>query len=252
MKIADIKEKLESEFNKMFVHKAYVEFYFDSQHRECRLKPLERIPLVLRIKSLQQSFILNKVDHYLNGKPVYKLIYGYPLSVQSSFCQITKETTLEILNIENEKIEQTLIKVKNVLMNTVDNTVILEIDNIIKKNPKPKKNKTNKETTNNKKSEIEKSNITIETHILEKRDMEKNSSFELDTWLQTSYNNVLLKKKFLDLQIIIIFAMCIVSTILLTWLVADNYFEAHYKAKYKSSILIISILSIILKGVFYL
>ena len=110
--IKTIKEALDTEFNKMFIHKAYIEFYFDSQHREAILKPLRRIPLVLRIKSLQQSFILNKIDHYLNGKPVFKLIYGYPLAVQSSFTQTLKEVKLEILELNSEKLSNTIIKLK--------------------------------------------------------------------------------------------------------------------------------------------
>ena len=235
VKVSDIKDKIESDFNKMFIHKAYIQYFYDSKHFETRLKPIERIPLVLRLKNYQETFILRKPSYYLNGKPVFQLLRGYPLSIQMSLLQETNEVSFEILN--NVDLEKTIINVKDCLKNSVDKSVILEIDNI-----KPIKNKTKKDKSDK--------SITINTHILEKRLVEKNSSFELDTWTQTSYNNVLLKKKFLDLQVLIIFAMCIVSTILLTWLVADNYFEVYYKAKYKSSILI-PILSIILAGVLY-
>ena len=119
------------------------------------------------------------------------------------------------------------------------NSVILELDtfnkDIISKKVKTK-DKTKDKTEYKTKDKFK--NYVLNTHILEKRDMEKNSSFELDTWLQTSYNNVLLKKKFLDLQIIVVFAMCIVSTVLATWLVADNYLESHYREKFKGNILI--------------
>jgi len=229
--IKTIKEAIDTEFNKMFVHKAYIEFYFDSQHREAILKPIQRIPLVLRIKSLQQSFILNKVDHYLNGKPVYKLIYGYPLAVQSIFTQTTKEVKLEILDLESEKISNTIIKLKETLINSVDKSVLLEIDNLKNKNKKDKNNFS-----------------IINTHILEKRDIEKNSSFELDTWLQTSYNNVLLRIKSLDIRIIAVWIMSIISCIFATWLVADNYFESYYREKFKAGYLIIPIFNYILRG----
>jgi len=227
--IKTIKEAIDTEFNKMFIHKAYIEFYFDSQHREAILKPIQRIPLVLRIKSLQQSFILNKIDHYLNGKPVFKLIYGYPLSVQSSFTQTTKEVKLEILDLDSEKISNTIIKLKETLVNTVDNSVILEIEKL-----KPKKDK-------NKVS-------IINTHILEIRDMEKNSSFELDTWLQTSYNNVLLRIKSLDIRIIAVWIMSIISCMFATWIVADNYFENYYRERFNAT-LIIPIFKYIMRGI---
>ena len=215
VKISSIKDLVDTEFKKLFIHKAYIEFYFDSQHRECILKPLERIPLVLRIKSLQQSFILSKVDHYLHGKPVFKLIYGYPLAVQSNFCQTLQEVEIRLLELDSEKLNDTIIKVKDCLISSVDKSVILELKSLeIKKGTKK-----------------EKISI-INTHILEKRDIEKNSSFELDTWLQSGYNNVLLKKKIMDLQIIVLWLMTITCTILATWLVADNYMEAYYREKY--------------------
>ena len=210
----------------MFIHKDYIEFYFDSQHREAILKPIQRIPLVLRIKSLQQSFILNKVDHYLNGKPVFKLIYGYPLSVQSSFLQTTKIVKLEILPLDSEKVDNTIIKLKETLVNSVDNSVILEISKL--KNKKGTKS------------------FILDTHILEKRDIEKNSSFELDTWLQTSYNNVLLRIKSLDIRIIAVWIMSIFSTIFATWIVADNYFEVYYRERFGN--LIIPLFNYILRG----
>ena len=216
LNIKSIKEVIDSEFNKLFIHKAYIEFYFDSQHRETILKPLQRIPLVLRIKSLQQSFILNKVDHYLNGKPVYKLIYGYPLSVQSNFTQTTKEVKLEILELDSEKVSNTIIKLKECLINSVDKSVLLEIDNI--------KNKKQKNQIS-----------IINTHILEKRDVEKNSSFELDTWLQTSYNNVLLRIKNMDIRIIAVWIMSIISTVFATWIIANDYFEKYYREKFIGS-----------------
>jgi len=230
LNIKSIKEAFDTEFNKLFVHKAYIEFYFDSQHRETILKPLQRIPLVLRIKSLQQSFILNKVDHYLNGKPVYKLIYGYPLAVQSNFTQTTKEVKLEILELESEKVNNTIIKLKETLINSVDKSVILELDNLQTTiNPKTKEII----------SKTDKKHITIiNTHILEKRDIEKNSSFELDTWLQTSYNNVLLRIKNMDIRIIAVWIMSIISTIFATWIVADDYFESYYREKFKGSLII--------------
>lgn len=233
LNIKSIKEAFDTEFNKLFVHKAYVEFYFDAQHREAILRPIQRIPLVLRIKSLQQSFILNKVDHYLNGKPVYKLIYGYPLAVQSNFTQTTKESKLEILELESEKVNNTIIKLKQALINSVDKSVILEIENLKKSVIVDKKTNEVKDVWSNK-NHI----AIINTHILEKRDIEKNSSFELDTWLQTSYNNVLLRIKSLDIRILALWFMSIISTIFATWIVADDYFEAHYKAKFKGNLII--------------
>ncbi|GAG02236.1 unnamed protein product, partial [marine sediment metagenome] len=173
-------------------------------------------------------FILNKVDHYLHGKPVYKLIYGYPLAVQSNFTQTTKEVKLEILELESEKVSNTIIKMKECLINSVDKSVLLEIDNLKNK----KKNKVS----------------IINTHILEKRDVEKNSSFELDTWLQTSYNNVLLRIKAMDIRIIAVWIMSIISTVFATWIVADDYFEAHYRAKFKGGSLIIPISNYIMRG----
>ena len=246
LNIKSIKEAVDTEFNKLFIHKAYIEFYFDSQHRETVLKPLQRIPLVLRIKSLQQSFILNKVDHYLNGKPVYKLIYGYPLSVQSNFTQTTKEVKLEILHLDSEKVSNTIIKLKESLINSVDKSVILELDNL-KTTINPKTKEITK-TDNNK--------ITIiSTHILEKRDIEKNSSFELDTWLQTSYNNVLLRIKSLDIRIIAVWIMSILCTILATWIISDGYFESYYREKFTKSgnltNFLIPIIKYILIGVVY-
>lgn len=241
LNVKSIKEAFDTEFNKLFVHKAYIEFYFDSQHRETVLKPLQRIPLVLRIKSLQQSFILNKVDHYLNGKPVYKLIYGYPLAVQSNFTQTTKEVKLEILELDSEKVNNTIIKLKETLINSVDKSVILELDNL-------------KTTINPKTKEIlsktDKKHITIiNTHILEKRDVEKNSSFELDTWLQTSYNNVLLRIKNMDIRIIAVWIMSIISTVFATWIVADDYFEGYYREKFtKKANLIIPITNYIIRS----
>jgi len=226
--IKTLKEAIDTEFNKMFIHKAYIEFYFDSQHREAILKPIQRIPLVLRIKSLQQSFILNKIDHYLNGKPVFKLIYGYPLSVQSSFTQTTKEVEIEILDLDSEKISNTIIKLKETLINTVDKSVLLEINNL--------KNKKNKDKMS-----------IINTHILEIRDMEKNSSFELDTWMQTSYNNILLRIRSLDIRIIAVWIMSIISTMFATWIIADDYFESYYRERFKGS-LIIPIFNYIIRG----
>lgn len=233
LNVKSIKEAFDTEFNKLFVHKAYIEFYFDSQHREAILRPIQRIPLVLRIKSLQQSFILNKVDHYLNGKPVYKLIYGYPLAVQSNFTQTTKEVKLEILELESEKVNNTIIKLKETLINSVDKSVILEIENLKKSVIVDKKTNEVKEFWSNK-DHI----AIINTHILEKRDVEKNSSFELDTWLQTSYNNVLLRIKNMDIRIIAVWFMSIISTIFATWIVADDYFEGYYRAKFKGSLVI--------------
>jgi len=229
VKVADIKTKIESDFNKMFIHKAYVQYFYDSIHLESKLKPIERIPLVLRLSNFQESFILRKPSYYLNGKPVFQLLRGYPLSIQTVLLQENLESTFEIL--ENTDLEQTIIKVKNALLNSVDKSVILELDNFKGAKIKSKKK------------------VFINTHILEKRLVEKNSSFELDTWLQTSYNNVLLKKKFVDLQILVIFAMCIISACLCTWLVADNYFETYYKLKYKAFLIP---LLIILKGAFYI
>ena len=230
LNIKSIKEAVDNEFNKLFIHKAYIEFYFDAQHRETVLKPLQRIPLVLRIKSLQQSFILNKVDHYLNGKPVFKLIFGYPLAVQSSFTQTLNEVKFDILELDSEKLNDVIIKIKNTLKNSVDESVILELDKISKKN-------------NTSKVSI------INTHILEKRDVEKNSSFELDTWLQTSYNNVLLRIKSLDIRIISVWVMSILLSILATWIVADGYFESYYREKFtKSGNLVIPIINYIIRG----
>ena len=242
LNVKSIKEAFDTEFNKLFVHKAYIEFYFDSQHREAILKPIQRIPLVLRIKSLQQSFILNKVDHYLHGKPVFKLVYGYPLAIQSNFTQTTKEVKLEILELDSEKVNNTIIKMKECFINSVDKSVLLEIDNLKKTTIINKKTKVKTDTWTDKKQ------ITIiNTHILEKRDVEKNSSFELDTWLQTSYNNVLLKIRSMDIRIIAVWCMSIISTIFATWIVADDYFEAHYRKKFKGS-LIIPISNYIIRG----
>lgn len=246
LNIKSIKEAFDTEFNKLFVHKAYIEFYFDSQHREAILKPIQRIPLVLRIKSLQQSFILNKVDHYLNGKPVFKLVYGYPLAVQSNFTQTTKEVKLEILELDSEKLNNTIVRLKETLINSVDKSVLLELENL--KIPIKKKNKTAKTKVETEvETELKYDSILqnkenkvsiINTHILEKRDVEKNSSFELDTWLQTSYNNVLLRIKSMDIRIIAVWFMSIISTIFATWIVADDYFETYYRAKFKGSLLI--------------
>jgi len=54
----------------------------------------------------------------------------------------------------------------------------------------------------------------------------------LYTWIQTGYNNVLLRKKMIDLQVIAIWLMTVLCTILGTWLVSDNYLETYYREKY--------------------
>ena len=129
---------------------------------------------------------------------------------------------------------------KETLINSVDKSVILELDNL--------------KTTINPKTKIttktDKKHITIiNTHILEKRDVEKNSSFELDTWLQTSYNNVLLRIKNMDIRIIAVWIMSIISTVFATWIVADDYFEGYYREKFtKKANLIIPITNYIIRS----
>jgi len=241
VKISELKTKIESEFNKMFIHKAYIQYYYDSIHKESILKPIERIPLVIRIRKFQEAFILRKPDHYLHGKPVFVVIRGYPLSIETDFLQTLKESRIEI--VHNVDIDKTIIKVQETLNYHKDSNLLLEMkDFSLKKTNKKSKNEvTSKDDYNNGK-------VIIKTNILEKRNIEKNSSFELDTWLQTSYNQILLKKKAMDIQILALWIISIALTFVCTWLIADQYFESYYRERIKEANLIYPIINIIFRG----
>jgi len=224
-KISEIKKGLETKFNELFIHKAYVQYFFDAKHLESVLKPLERIPLVLRIKNLQESFILRKPAYYLNGKPVFQLIRGFPLSIELSLLQEKSESVIGVL--KGIDVEKTIVNIKNTLKYALTDETILQLDEF-------KKSKKEKDLVN--------------THILEKRVVERNSSFELDTWLQTSYNKVLLGKRMFDIQILFLWISTIITTMLFTWIIADSYFEGYYRKKFKGTILLFEFMIRIIGG----
>lgn len=241
----EIKGKIDNEFSKHFTAKAYLQYFFDSTHREFVLIPLVSIPLVLRIKNYQETFILRKPDSYLYGKPVFKVIRGYSLSIESEFLHTTKKAELEI--IVNGNIENNLFEVKQALHYDNNPNLILEYKDIPKIKMK-KIEKTNLDGTKQTEYIPDKSingKIHIRTNILEKRDIEKNSSFEIDTWSQTAYNKILLRDKLIDIQVIMVIILLILLTFLGTWLIADNYFESYYRERYsKKADLIIPIIQI--------
>ena len=252
--VSSVKSRVSNNFSKMFIHKAYVEYYYDSQHKETILKPIERIPLVLRIPSFQEAFILRKPNHYLNGKPVFTVIRGYPLSIESDFLQTNKKTTIDI--IENVNVNETILRVQKTLMYKDNPNLVLDVSDFEKKKVKmTKKTIKNPNFTDSiiyEPNESIDGKIVLRTNILEKRNIEKNSSFELDTWLQTSYNKVLLRDKVLDIKIITLFICCMIITALATWLIADNILESFYREKYanKKANLIIFVIQLIKIGVF--
>lgn len=284
--VSQIKEVVESEFNKMFYHKAYLQFYYDPIHRESVLKPIDRIPLVVCIDSLQQSFILRNPDHYLHGKPVYVLIDGYSLSITSEFLQTLEPSILKLVELERENISDTLLKVHKAIENNASKETVLHVKKLGKEALKQKQkqqlillDKLNKkvddhlepltETELRVKETLEKDllkvnvkklekikvgckeslNMVIKTRILEKRNIELNSSYELYTWSKTAYNSILLKASQIEktlLLLIIVFGFCIAFG---TWIIADNYFEGYYREKYKEQkgYLIFDIFKILIK-----
>lgn len=239
VKFSNIKESVIQEFNNFFIHKAYLHFFFDSEHRESTIIPIQRIPLIVSIKAYQQSFILQKPDYYLNGKPVYKLIDGYPISVQSTFQNVND--TMEIEVFDNLAVNKVVLEVKKNLELKYAKTphLVLEV----------KTDKQTKKPKNAIKLSSELEYAYLKTNILEKRDVE-HSSYELDSWLKTGYVSFLLRIKMLDLTVIFVWILTILLTIMGTWIVADNYLEEYYRAKFKSGSLIIEIFKILLIGVF--
>lgn len=244
----EIKHKVNQEFAKHFTAKAYIQYFFDGIHREFVLIPLNSIPLVVRIKNFQECFILRKPDSYLYGKPVYKCVRGYALSIESDFLDTTKKQTIEI--VVNSEIDKTIVEIQKGLQYLNDSNLILEYKNHkivqMKKINVPDSYERDKDIeiyeSDFKNNKNVNGKLHIRTNILEKRDIERNSSFEIDTWSQTGYNKILLRDKLMDIQVIFLIICLIIITILGTWLVADNYFESYYRQKFKANSLIFPII----------
>jgi len=241
---SQIKTKIESEFLKLFVHKAYIHYIENPLFNDGILKPIQTIPLIVRIKSTQEAFVLIKPTYQLFGKPVFKLIRGYPIAIQELYAQTTKELQIPIMeNVDKQKLieyvkEAFKVKEKDGSFSFIDgykyrNTdTILEIDDL-----RDKKNEF--KIKSNKKQDLDGNEFTdktivesitdnpyIYTHILEKRVLEIGmNSFELETWIQTTYNKALLKTKMLDPMLILVIILTNLCTMLGTWLMCQNYFN---------------------------
>lgn len=229
-KISQIKEKVESEFLNLFVHKAYIHYIENPIFNDGVLKPLTSIPFILRIKSTQEAFCLVRPTYQLFGKPVFKLIRGYPISVQETYAQLDKELHIPIIeNIDKTKLLEMVDKV----FKYKDSSKILEIDDF------RDKKKTNQLTKSIERKDLDNNDFDdtiiienihdkpyLKTHILEKRFLEISmNSFELETWIQTTYNKALLKVKSIDTMILLIIFLTNACTFLASWLIAQNFFK---------------------------
>jgi len=80
----EIKRNTKTELYKL-KPKAWIHYFFDSEHLESRLKPIFSFPIILENKDTKESINLNKVSYYLKGIPVYMCRKELPMSIGLEF-----------------------------------------------------------------------------------------------------------------------------------------------------------------------
>lgn len=74
--------KLMEKAGKSLGYRAFVMYFFDSEHKNAKLHPLPQIPSILDVSNTQESFEISKVGMYIDGKPTIILSRGFPHSVE--------------------------------------------------------------------------------------------------------------------------------------------------------------------------
>lgn len=65
--------------------KAWLHYFYDSEHLESRLKPMFSTPIILENKETKETVNLTKVSYYLKGIPVYMCRKEMPMSLSLEF-----------------------------------------------------------------------------------------------------------------------------------------------------------------------
>lgn len=77
-----MKMKIREKLKEIESIEAYAHYVYDRDKWESRLIPIPKIKPILEIKSANETYSLDKVAYYLNGKPVFLLLRGVPFSLE--------------------------------------------------------------------------------------------------------------------------------------------------------------------------
>lgn len=91
---------------------AYVHYVFDIDKWESELLPLPQIKPLLELKSYNETYKLDSVAYYLNGKPVFLIIRGIPFSLEI-------EETNKMLRIKGYSADEINAKINSIYVNSV-------------------------------------------------------------------------------------------------------------------------------------
>ena len=76
-----IKEKTDTNVKRLLAFQGYVLYCYNPENLNCKLIPLPRLDPTLRIKTTGEVFQLGRPSLYIEGKPLFIIIRGFPFSI---------------------------------------------------------------------------------------------------------------------------------------------------------------------------
>lgn len=92
--------------------KGYLHYIFDSEKWESKLYPLPKIKPILELSEFNETYNLDRVAYYLNGKPVFLVIRGIPYSLELT-------QTEKILTLKGYSASEIHAKLNSIYVNNV-------------------------------------------------------------------------------------------------------------------------------------
>lgn len=105
-------EKIKQKLKENEEIQGYVHYVFDIDKWESEMKPLPKIKPILELKALNETYKLDKVCYYLNGKPVFLIIRGIPFSLEI-------EETDKVLRLKGYSADEINAKINSIYVNSV-------------------------------------------------------------------------------------------------------------------------------------
>lgn len=105
-------EKLKRKMKEIEDIQGYVHYVFDLDKWESEMIPLPKIKPILERKAYNETYRLDKVAYYLNGKPVFLIIRGVPFSLEI-------EETNTVLRIKGYSADEINAKINSIYVNSI-------------------------------------------------------------------------------------------------------------------------------------
>lgn len=105
-------EKLKNKIKETEELAGYVHYVYDIDKWESILKPLPKIKPILELKNENETYKLDKIAYYLNGKPVFLVVRGIPFSLEI-------EETNTVLRIKGYSADEINAKINSIYVNSV-------------------------------------------------------------------------------------------------------------------------------------